>query len=169
MGQIALFSGQFGAPRERKSAVFSPCRTWRYALWRVWGQAEAYCMWILINPSTADETDNDPTIRRCAGYARDLGFNAMCVTNLFAFVATSPVKMKRSWDPVGPDNDRWVMRLAKRAGMIIAGWGNDGKFAGRANEIRSMVPRIHCLHMTSIGEPGHPLYLKRALKPMELK
>ncbi len=150
------------------SATFSACRKYRYTLWRNWGDLflDGYAMFIGLNPSTADETNDDPTIRRCAGYARDWGYAGFCMGNLFALRATSPAVMKAAKDPIGPDNDRALIGAAESAGVIIAAWGVHGTHLGRDKEIRRMIPRLNYLKMTKSGHPAHPLYLLRGLRPV---
>jgi hypothetical protein len=153
---------------------FSPCRRYRYTLWREWPSTSLnpcprwnqYLMVIGLNPSTADEIINDPTIRRCIGFAQRWGFGALCMTNIFAWRDTLPENMKRAADPVGPDNDRWLMRCAEGAGMIIAAWGVHGAHIGRADDVRRMVRRLHCLGTTREGHPKHPLYLRSNTEPV---
>ena len=89
-----------------KGARFSECRVWRYALWRTWDPARAPLVFVGLNPSTADETQDDPTIRRCLGFARDFGCGGLHMLNIFAFRATNPDELRRTDDPVGPDNER---------------------------------------------------------------
>jgi len=159
-----------------KQTIFSPCRTYRYALWREWIGGEGYAMFVGLNPSTADETQDDPTIRRCIAFAKDWGYAALCMTNLFAFRATEPAKMKAAADPIGPENDFHLMRLAKDAGVIVAAWGAHGTYRGRATEMMAMLrslqapgtegKRLHCLRLTKDGHPGHPLYLPKTLTPV---
>ncbi|MDA8965892.1 DUF1643 domain-containing protein, partial [Pseudomonadales bacterium] len=98
------------------SADFSPCRTYRYALWRTWDKTEPYVLFLGLNPSTADETENDPTITRCIDFAKQLGFGGLCMANLFAFRATQPKDLKQAKDPVGDANDKWLSKLHRDAG-----------------------------------------------------
>jgi len=149
----------------KTSADFSPCRTYRYALWRTWGKAKPYALFICLNPSTADETDNDPTVTRCIDFAKQWGFGGLCMANLFAFRATQPKDLKQAKDPVGDANDKWLSKLHRDAGLVVAAWGNDGKFLGRADEVTKQLPNLYCLKINKSGEPAHPLYLKKGLKP----
>lgn len=151
----------------RNGATFSPCRTYRYDLWRTWLGGEGYAMFVGLNPSTADETHDDPTIRRCIAFAKAWGYAGMCMTNLFAFRATQPKDMMRSADPVGPQNDLVLMDRASRAGVIVAAWGADGDYKNRAWWVRTMLPKLHYLRLTKGGQPGHPLYLPKTLTPVE--
>jgi len=151
-----------------RSATFSPCRKYRYTLWRHWGSlfASGYAMFIGLNPSTADETIDDPTVRRCIGYAQDWGYAGLCMMNLFAFRATLPKDMKTVEDPVGPDNDRALVEIAEYAKVIIAAWGNHGMYMGRDEEVKLIIPEpLRYLRLTKDGYPGHPLYLPKELKP----
>lgn len=157
----------FGAPMPgdmERSAVFSACRRYRYALWRRWGPGP-YCMFVGLNPSTADELLDDPTIRRCIGFARSWGYDALCMTNLFAFRATDPAVMKAADEPVGPDNDMHLKSLAGGAGVVVAAWGVHGTFMGRHLVAREQLSGLHFLRLTRDGYPGHPLYLPADLAP----
>lgn len=123
-------------------------------------------MFIGLNPSTADEVKDDPTIRRCVAFAKDWGYNALCMTNLFAFRATDPAVMLAAPDPVGPDNDRHLVNLSRGAGVIVAAWGTNGAFLGRDREVQALLPGLHCLRKTKHGHPSHPLYLPGTLTPV---
>ena len=147
-----------------RSASLSPCRTYRYSLWRRWGVG-SYAMFIGLNPSTADETTDDPTIRRCVAFATAWGFSALCMTNLFAYRATQPAVMKGALDPVGPHNDAALCELARGAGVVVAAWGAHGVHRGRDKAVRAMLPDLRFLRLTKDGHPGHPLYLPANLQP----
>ena len=123
-------------------------------------------MFVGLNPSTADETLDDPTIRRCARFARDFGCGGLCMTNLFAFRATRPHDMMIEGDPIGPDNDRWLLECAKRATLIVAAWGVHGAFRGRGVAVRALLPRLRHLGLTQAGQPRHPVYVPAASRPM---
>lgn len=151
---------------DERSAVFSPCRTFRYELWRCWGDPMRAAMFVGLNPSTADETQDDPTIRRCIGFAKAWGYGALVMTNLFAFRATDPDEMKRAPLPVGPDNDSFLRRWARDAGVVVAAWGVHGTHRGRDREVRDMLPTMRVLGLTKDGHPKHPLYLPKDLTPI---
>ena len=123
-------------------------------------------MIIGLNPSTADEVKNDPTITRCINFAKSWGYGGVCVANLFAYRATVPKNMMASQKPIGTENNNWLSRLAKDAGIVVAAWGNDGSYLNRAEEIKKMLPDLHYIKMNKSGEPAHPLYLKADLKPV---
>lgn len=155
-------SGMPGYP-----AAWSPCRQYRYTLWRTWtnNPRPRYAMFCCLNPSTATEFEDDPTVRRCVGYAKAWGFDAFVMANLFAFMATDPRNMKAASDPIGPENDEWLAKLAAGAGLVVAGWGVHGEFMGRAAQVRRLLGELHYLKLTKGGQPMHPLYLRADLQP----
>ena len=109
----------------------------------------------------ADHMRDDPTIRRCIGFARDWGFGRLVVVNLFALRSTSPRALRRAPDPVGPRNDRWIARLAADAELVIAAWGALGNYRDRARLVTSTLSDLYCLGRTRDGSPRHPLYVRR--------
>ena len=123
-------------------------------------------MFIGLNPSIADEILDDPTIRRCMNFARDWGYAALCMTNLFAFRATTPKEMKAAADPIGPDNNAHLLSLSKGADILIAAWGANGTYKWRDMEVRRLLPQLHYLALTKNGHPKHPLYLSKTLTPI---
>ncbi len=153
-----------------RTAVLSTCRSYRYSLWRSWGDAKSkpapYVLFIGLNPSTADEQADDPTVRRCIGYAQAWGYERLCIANLFAYRATKPADMKNAADPVGPRNNRFLRELAGQADLVVAAWGTHGSFKGRDTQVRAMLPELHYLRLTKRGQPAHPLYLPKALRPV---
>ena len=133
----------------KSGAVFSDCRSYRYALWRMWDGDKPLVMIIGLNPSTADEKVNDPTITRCISFARSWGYGGVCVTNLFGFRATAPTELKAHHDPIGKENDAWVHEIAKGAAITVAAWGNHGKFLNRSLEILPSLDQLHCIKTVS--------------------
>jgi len=123
-------------------------------------------MFIGLNPSTADETTDDPTIRRCVGFARAWGYDALCMVNLFAYRATNPADMEKDVEPIGTYNDYTLKKLASGAGIVIAAWGAHGTHLGRDAQVRALLPTLHYLRLTKDGHPGHPLYLPSNLRPI---
>jgi len=121
-----------------------------------------------LNPSTADAHRDDPTIRRCIGFARDWGAGGLVMTNLFAFRATYPTDLKKASDPVGPKNDAWIRRMAKSCSTVVAVWGNDGRWMNRSTQLRATLGRkLKVIRLNQGGEPAHPLYLPKSLKPSD--
>lgn len=151
-----------------KNATLSTCRKYRYTLWRRWDDVREllYVMFIGLNPSTADEKNDDPTIRRCVRYAQDWGYSALCMTNLFAFRATAPEAMKATKNPIGPKNDHFLLDVSKGTDVIIAAWGVHGTYLERDEEVKKLIPRLSVLKLTKNGHPAHPLYLRKDLKPV---
>ena len=151
---------------ERRT-VFSACRTYRYVLWReLNAENPRYALFIGLNPSTADEVADDPTIRRCKDFARRWGYGAVCVANLFAYRATEPATLKAAPTPVGRANDWWLVRMAAQAGVVVAAWGVHGSFAARDQEVMHLLGNLlSYLGLTKDGHPRHPLYLKRTVVP----
>ena len=148
----------------KRTAILSPDRVYRYSLERRWEPGK-FCLFIGLNPSTADETQDDPTIRRCIRFARDWGYDALVMANLFAFRATNPSDMKVAPDPIGPDNDEHLKRLHGEAGITIAAWGAHGNFMGRSAIVTTILHNMHCLDILKGREPKHPLYIKADTKP----
>ena len=154
----------------RSLAVYSDCETYRYALTREWDAGGRKLMFVMLNPSTASELKNDPTVERCERRARALGFGAFRVTNLFAFRATDPADLRAAAEPVGPDNDSALREGAAWADQIVAAWGVHGthlnQAAGVTGLLRAMdVPLFH-LGLTRDGHPRHPLYVSYAQRPV---
>jgi hypothetical protein len=149
-------------------ARFSPCRTWRYTLTRQFGPGPT-CMFCCLNPSTADEVKNDPTVRRCIGYARKWGFGSYVMTNIFGYRSTDPKGLLAVDDPVGPDNDVAIRRVAGWSSLVVAAWGVHGALNGRGEQVMKMLHEIgvavFCLGTTKAGHPRHPLYLPKNVKP----
>ncbi len=167
MNQKAFpFAGGGGMVR---AADFSPCKTWRYTLRRTWDRAKPRLLWILLNPSTADETRDDPTNRRGMGFAYSWGYGSLVFCNLFAVRTPEPAEMKKASDPVGPQNNIWILGEAHEADKIVLGWGVYGSHLGRDRDVLRLLRdfELYCLGRTKGGHPKHPLYLRRDT-PLEL-
>lgn len=161
---------QHSAAGRRSEAVYSECGAYRYLLSRRWGDGVGL-LYILLNPSTATEERNDPTIERCERRARMLGFGGFAVANLFAFRATDPRDLKRAPCPVGPENDAQLMLAASQADRVLCGWGVHGAHMGRAGQVEALLrgggTALWHLGRTKAGHPRHPLYVgyARAMQP----
>lgn len=138
---------------------------YRYELRRQWSPELPTVAFIGLNPSTADAMQDDPTIRRCVGYAKAWGYGQLIMLNLFAYRATDPLAMKSADDPIGPENDETLRRVAAQAAVVVAAWGNHGSHLGRGAAVRNLVP-LHYLRLTKSGQPAHPLYLPGTLTPI---
>ena len=148
-------------------AVFSKDRVYRYALGRTWawGGDPTYVAFIGLNPSTADENIDDPTVRRCIGFAQLWGYGGLVVLNLFAYRSTDPAQLFMVDDPIGCENDHYIKEYAAQSEIVVAAWGNMGKHLNRDMEIRTLLPNLYHLGLTKIGCPRHPLYLPKTIKP----
>jgi hypothetical protein len=147
-------------------ATFSRDRRFRYRLWRRWDGSLPVVAFVMLNPSTADASQDDPTIRRCIGFARSWGFGGVEIVNLFAYRATDPRELRRMRHPVGPRNDRAIAAATSRAAVTVVAWG-----AGRPPERTARVARllrgrdVRQLRLTKEGHPAHPLYLRKDVTP----
>lgn len=145
---------------------------YRYDLLRSWDSGGLINL-LMLNPSTADENNPDPTITRCLGFARSWGFGSLAVTNLFAYRATQPADMKAAADPVGPDNDAFILKWARRAELVVCAWGTGGEHLGRGAEVLDMLRTAgiepHCLRLTKGGHPEHPLYIPAATRAVPIR
>ena len=151
-------------------ATFSPCRRWRYLLWRRWDAAKPVANFLMLNPSTADEVKLDPTCSRARDYAERWGYGALIVTNIFAFRNTDPRQMKAAEDPVGAGNDAAIVKAARVSEIVVCAWGNHGSFRERSSRVRALLNKsrikLHTLRINANGEPAHPLYLPGRLEPI---
>jgi len=150
-------------PEGVASATFDPTRTYRYRLTRTWDPNGPRVNFLMLNPSTADAFELDPTVRRCVGFARTWGFGSLEVTNIFAFRATDPTVLVAQPDPVGADNDRAILDAARMADRLVAAWGVRGSHRGRDHEVVDLLADIAvrpvALRVTKQGHPAHPLYI----------
>ncbi|SEP96313.1 DUF1643 domain-containing protein [Thalassovita taeanensis] len=155
----------------QSTAVYSDCENYRYLLTRVWDPAGRKALFVMLNPSTATEVQNDPTVERCERRARALGFGSFRVTNIFAWRDTDPRAMRAATDPVGPENDRAIADSCDWADQIIAAWGAHGDHLNRgpavARLLRDTGRTIHHLGLTKGGHPKHPLYIAYTQQPQQ--
>lgn len=150
-------------------ATFDDSRAYRYTLGRRWAPGGSRVCFCLLNPSTADAKVLDPTLTRCFGYAKRWGFSAMDVTNVFGLRSTDPKGLRAVEDPVGPDNDRHIRKLAKRADLVVVGWGTHARLMDRHERVIELLRGVcepKCLGVTKDGYPKHPLYLRKDLVPV---
>lgn len=146
-------------------AKFSDCGKYRYVLWRNWDNSKPKVMFIGLNPSTANETYNDPTIRRVIGFAKSWGFGGMAMLNLFAIVSPDPKVLATSQDPVG-DNDGYLETFGTVADTIVFAWGSFREAKDRAVVVSKMFPNAICLKKSAAGNPWHPLYVPANVEPI---
>lgn len=143
---------------------FSPCWKYRYTLEHVMEPLlpTRRIMWIGLNPSTADEANLDPTLRRIRAFSLAWGFTSFVMTNLFAFRATQPSEMLRQQDPVGPENDMYLFGVAQRCETVVACWGTIGRRNQRDEAVLALLGaerKVFCLGTNGGLTPKHPLYV----------
>lgn len=158
-----------GPPKEAcaGNAVFSPCGRYRYFLQRRWSETGGIAVWIMLNPSQADSSRDDPTVRRCMSFSRQWGYGAMIAVNLYALCATDPDDLSHEENAVGVENDAHLTMACREAGRdgggrgpVVAAWGRHPLARARAGEaLRLVGSGIHCLGTTADGSPRHPLYV----------
>lgn len=151
-------------------AVYSDCERYRYLLWRDWGAPGGRRIgFVMLNPSTATEVQNDPTVERCERRARALGFDGFGVANIFAYRATDPRAMRGQADPVGPGNDAAILDLAAGTQMLVCAWGTHGAHLGRGAAVERLLRArglmLHHLGLSQAGHPKHPLYISYGQAP----
>jgi hypothetical protein len=146
-------------PVIRSSATLSRCRQYRYTLTRTWDSTGPTVVFVGLNPSTADAKIDDPTVRRCIGFARSWGFGKLILTNLFAFRSTDPNVLEHVADPIGPKNDQWIASTSEVADLTVVAWGIHGGLQHRDQVVLELLREPHCLGTTKSGAPRHPLYL----------
>ena len=153
----------------QSTAVYSDCENYRYSLTRIWDTDGRKVAFIMLNPSTATEVQNDPTVERCERRARALGFGAFCVTNIFAWRDTDPRKMRAAIDPIGPGNNVAISESCAWSDQIVAGWGTHGEHLNRGPDVEALLREtgleIFHLGLSKAGHPKHPLYIAYAQKP----
>lgn len=150
-----------------KSATIVDC--YRYTLSRIWNKDKPKLMFIMLNPSTADGTQDDPTIKSCMRIARAQGYGGINVGNLFAFRATDPTQLwenEEVLDKVGPENDVYLQAMSEDSEHIIFAWGTNGRYQSRNEVVEKMFPFALCLKKTKDGFPQHPLYIKGVTIPV---
>ena len=149
------------------SAYFSPDRKHRYALFRTWEEGKQV-NFIGLNPSTATETVDDPTIRRCIRFAQAWGYGCLVMTNIFALRSTDPAGLKAD-APVGPENDESLVKCARESDLVVCAWGVHGEYLERGKQVETMlreIAELRVFDLTRKGFPRHPLYLPKTAMHM---
>jgi hypothetical protein len=150
-------------------AIFDSSGAYRYLLWREWDDHARRIGVVMLNPSRADSVVNDPTIRRCLGFARTWGYGGLEVMNLFAYRSSNPIALTQVVDPVGVENDEYLVALTERVDDILLAWGNWGRLSDRNRSVLQLFSNrtdLYCLGKTKSGQPCHPLYLPKTSLPM---
>lgn len=154
------------------AAKISDNKAWRYWLTRRWWPGPRTVNFVMLNPSTADATHNDSTVRRCIGFAQTWLSHELVVTNLFAFRSSRPEDLWEDTEaPVGPGNDVYLLEEAQKADLVVVAWGNHGSFRDRGQQVLKMFAlggiKVHHLGLNKGGQPKHPLYLRSDIQPIE--
>lgn len=154
-----------GASWRHGGANISLCGKYRYSLDRYWDSRDKV-LFVMLNPSTADGSEDDATIRRCIGFAKSWGYGGLYVVNLFAFRATKIKDLKAADDPVGPENEQYIKRACGLTSEVICAWGVHGGFKGQDRAVMNWLKEAGTVHpralkITKSGYPGHPLYLPK--------
>lgn len=156
----------------RLGAEFAPDPRYRYRLWRHWNEEVPSLTFLMLNPSTATETVDDPTIRRCMGFAMNMGYGGVEILNIFAWRSTDPKQLLICKEPVGMENNARILTVAERSSMIVCAWGKlFRQLKWREGQIIELLKpfssKLHCLkYNESDGSPAHPLYLHSTLRPL---
>lgn len=152
------------------SAIFDASRQYRYCLTRSWSNTNnKQVTFIMLNPSKADAQKDDPTIRACLQFAKSWKYTQLNVVNLFAFCTSQPSDLKVNSNPIGPENNRYLLASTSSAQQVILAWGNEGIFLNRAQAVMQLLQpywyKLYYLKRNRSGQPGHPLYIKRTTAP----
>lgn len=171
-----------------RGATFSACRRYRYRLWEIWDRTKPIVLYIMLNPSTADEVKNDPTVERCSRRAELLGCGGFRIANIFAWRSTDPKALyDTAIDPISEPpvvvggvtlsvknmmNDQFIRTQALGANLVICGWGEHGAHMGRGDGVMAMLRNAnvkpHALRLNKSGQPAHPLYIPYSAQPFEV-
>ncbi|MBD2259666.1 DUF1643 domain-containing protein [Pseudanabaena sp. FACHB-2040] len=147
------------------TACFDTSGTYRYTLSRRWDEARPTIAFVMLNPSQANDAYNDPTIRRCIGLAQQWGYGRLEVVNLFAYCSAHPRDLTQVKDPIGPENDQYLLSTCEQAERVLLAWGNWGSRLGRDRTVLTLLEPhwVKCcsLGLNQTGLPRHPLYVKR--------
>lgn len=156
----------------KRDAKFDSARKYRYLLSRKWDVNLPQVTFVMLNPSKANEYEDDPTLRRCIQFAKDWGYGSLEVVNLFAYIATNPRELYQADNPVGLENNSYIQISTNRAKLIVLAWGaNDyvRKNRDREQEVLALISaqqKLHCLKLTKYGYPHHPVRLSKKLIPI---
>lgn len=148
----------------QKGATFDTTGQYRYMLWREWDLQAPGIGFVMLNPNRADAVIDDPTIRRCVGFAKAWGYGRLEVMNLFAYRTAQPQELRQVSDPIGVENDAYLISLSDRVERIVFAWGNWGTLGDRAKTVLQLLahsPHLYCFGLTKTGQPKHPLYLRK--------
>lgn len=156
-----------------KGADFDATHKYRHLLTREWDCDKPKAAFIMLNPSTANDHDDDPTIRRCIRFAQEWGYGGLLVVNLFALVSSDPKKLLTEPDAVGgSENDFAIIKAVNNSDIVVCAWGSFKEAQKRAKEVLQLLRMgccVYCLGQNKDGSPKHPLYIKADTKPILMK
>lgn len=156
----------------KKDAYIDSTKKYRYLLTRKWDTKKPDVTFIMLNPSTADAFEDDPTIINCCKLSKEWGLGGIEVINLFAYRSSKPDELKKALDPIGPENNEHIIKAIKSSSLTIAAWGNHGTFLNRDKEVIDLVNNycdLYCLLVNKTGCPTHPKNLSVDIKPVKFK
>jgi hypothetical protein len=153
---------------EDNGAAFSPDRQYRYALWRIWDKSKPLVMFIGLNPSTANESGNDPTINTVRALSMYWGYGGFYMMNLFAIVSSDPSVLKTHPDPLG-ENDGWIEKISQQCKTVVFAWGAFKEAKERCQKIMDQFPDALCIKILKDGSPKHPLFTPYNAVPINFK
>lgn len=166
---MTLTARRHEADGRASEAVYSPCERYRYALTRTWDSNRRRLLYVMLNPSKATELANDPTIERCERRAIRLGYGSFRVVNLFALRETSPLKLKKSRSPEGPENLSQIQAALHWTDEVLAAWGVHGAHRAQGARYEALLRKsgkpLQTLGTTRDGHPRHPLYIAYDVRP----
>lgn len=149
----------------QRTAVFDATGRYRYQLGRRWRPAGPEVAFVMLNPSRADAVCDDPTLRACIQFAQRWGYASLSVVNLFGYRTPHPTTLAKTVDPVGPENDGYLLKAVVAAQQVVLAWGNWGSLQGRDRTILTLLrphqTKLSCLQINRSGQPRHPLYISR--------
>ncbi|OPG16961.1 DUF1643 domain-containing protein [Ferroacidibacillus organovorans] len=152
-------------------AIFDLDHRYRYSLTRCWDSKGSRMVFLMLNPSTADAHQNDPTITRCMNFSRRWGFGSLEVVNLFAYRSTDPGMLSVVDDPIGPENDAYILNAITRSELVVLAWGTKGVLRQRDQEVLNLISdhELYALEISKYGHPKHPLYLRSEVWPTRFR
>lgn len=176
--QLLLMNSAQPCNREKiaieRTATFDSTGSYRYCLGRRWQSKGPEVAFVMLNPSRADAQKDDPTLRACIQFAQRWEFVSLSVVNLFGYRTPHPAELKQAAEPVGIENDAYVLESVRRAKRVVLAWGNEGGLLGRDRAMLTLLKpyqsKLTCLQLNRSGQPRHPLYIKRCqkLKPFTI-
>lgn len=152
-----------------KGAILSSCKKHRLQLWREWDSNLPKVLFIMLNPSTADDQQDDPTLRRCIDFAKQWGFGGLYIGNLYSFRATDPWSLLNVSKFSHRDNYKHLLTMANQCQLVVCAWGNYPvikKLGIPLNVFNHLEQKLYCIALSKASKPKHPLYLKKSLTPI---